>query len=90
MEKKSSSKDYKDFKKFIAKLEEHLRRIAKQQGYHNANAFMESATEEIAEALDNLAMAITVERGTIKEVQAKNNQLLELTKKMLDKMDRMQ
>eukprot|EP00957_Ditylum_brightwellii_P178536 13599621-Ditylum_brightwellii.AAC.1 len=75
MEKPPTSKDYKE-------------RTAKQQGYHNANALMESATEEIAEVLDNLAMATTAVRRTIEEVQAMNNQLLELTKKMLDKIDK--
>eukprot|EP00957_Ditylum_brightwellii_P068375 5190855-Ditylum_brightwellii.AAC.2 len=42
MGKPATSKDYKEFKKFIAKKHKYLkdcfRRAAKQQGHHNANA----------------------------------------------------
>eukprot|EP00957_Ditylum_brightwellii_P087675 6676358-Ditylum_brightwellii.AAC.1 len=72
MEKPSSAKDYKEFKKFIAKkhkcLKDCQRRVAKQQGYHSVNALTTGVnTEEIAEALDNLAMATTAEKSTIKD-----------------------
>eukprot|EP00957_Ditylum_brightwellii_P063218 4798663-Ditylum_brightwellii.AAC.1 len=92
MEKPSSAKDYKEFKKFIAKqhkyLKDHLRRTAKQQGYHSVSALTTRVnTEEIAEVLDNLAMATTTEKSTIKDVQATNQQLLNLMQKMMEKMD---
>ena len=79
-------------KKFIAKkhkyLKDHLRRTAKQQGYHSVNALTTGVhTEEIAEVLDNLAMATTAEKRTIDEVQSTNQQLLELMQKMMEKMD---
>eukprot|EP00957_Ditylum_brightwellii_P104578 7968760-Ditylum_brightwellii.AAC.1 len=92
MEKPNSSKDYKEFKKFIAKkhkyLKDHFRRMAKQQGYHSVNALTTGVnTEEIAEVLDNLAMTKTTEKSTIKDVQATNQQLLDLMQKMMEKMD---
>eukprot|EP00957_Ditylum_brightwellii_P173751 13228603-Ditylum_brightwellii.AAC.1 len=94
MEKPTSSKDYKEFKKLIAKkhkyLKDHLRRTAEEQGYHGVNTLATRvSTEEIAEALDNLAMATTAEKCTIEDVQATNQQLLELMQKMMEKMDRM-
>eukprot|EP00957_Ditylum_brightwellii_P179021 13636208-Ditylum_brightwellii.AAC.1 len=93
-EKPTSSKDYKEFKTFITKkhmyLKDHLRRMEKQQGYHSANAFTTGLnTEEIADVLDNLAMATTAEKNTIEDVQAINQQLLELIQKMMQKMDQM-
>eukprot|EP00957_Ditylum_brightwellii_P002368 181401-Ditylum_brightwellii.AAC.1 len=61
--------------------------MAKQQGYHNTNAHTTGFnTEEIAEMLDNLAMATTAEKGTIEDVQATNQQLLKLMQKMMEKM----
>eukprot|EP00957_Ditylum_brightwellii_P064068 4860156-Ditylum_brightwellii.AAC.1 len=92
MEKPNLSKDYKEFKKFITKkhkyLKDCLRRTTKQQGYHSVNALTAGVnTEEIDEALDNLAMATAVEKSTIEDVQATNQQLLELMQKMMEKMD---
>eukprot|EP00957_Ditylum_brightwellii_P067673 5136495-Ditylum_brightwellii.AAC.1 len=94
MEKPSSAKDYKEFKKFIAKkhkyLKDHLRRMAKQQRYHNVNALTTGVnTEDIAEDLDNLAMATIAEKSTIEDVQATNQQLLKLMQKMMEKMGQM-
>eukprot|EP00957_Ditylum_brightwellii_P086306 6567436-Ditylum_brightwellii.AAC.1 len=94
MEKPSSAKDYKEFKRFIAKkhkyLKDSLRRMSKQKGYHSVNTLTtEVHTEEIAEALENLAMATTSEKRTIDKVQSTNQQLLELTQKMMEKMDQM-
>eukprot|EP00957_Ditylum_brightwellii_P162240 12353462-Ditylum_brightwellii.AAC.1 len=62
--------------------------MAKQQGYHSVTALTTGVnTEEIAEALDNLAMATTAEKNTIKDVQATSPQLLKLMQKMMEKMD---
>eukprot|EP00957_Ditylum_brightwellii_P027887 2107239-Ditylum_brightwellii.AAC.1 len=94
IEKPSSSKYYKEFKKFITKkhkyLKDCLRRTAKQQGYHSVSALTTGVyTEEIGEALDNLAMATTAEKRIIDEVQSTNQQLLELKQKMMEKVDQM-
>eukprot|EP00957_Ditylum_brightwellii_P169996 12938965-Ditylum_brightwellii.AAC.1 len=52
-------------------------RIAKQHKYHSANALMEgSATEEIAEALDNLAIVTTAEHDTIADLEKMQEQLV--------------
>eukprot|EP00957_Ditylum_brightwellii_P096064 7319055-Ditylum_brightwellii.AAC.1 len=92
MEKPTSPKDYKEFKKFIAKkhkyLKDCLRRTAKQKGYHSVYTLTTGLnTEEIAEVLDNLAMATTAEKSIIKDIQATNQQLLELIQKLMEKMD---